>query len=142
MTRLHADQIAYLLNLRNQLLTKYSGKKILECQKNYVYMQESDIVIACAEIKKVQWYQWEILHLSVQESFEGKGYGSKILKIAEDKILKGGAKILQCIIRNGNSNSERLFLRNGYVKSISFFNNNNGNTVSVYQKSNLQFLKS
>lgn len=89
-----AKQISELLNDRNQLVTKYTLEKVLASGDNYVYLLDSGKVIACAESKKVQWYQWEISHVLVASVYEGKGYGRKILMDAEKKAKDGGAKIL------------------------------------------------
>ena len=134
MTLEIADQIADLLNGRNQLVTKYTAQKVLNSGDNYVYLLDNKKVIACAESKKVQWYQWEISHISVSSDYEGKGYGSEILSNAEKKAKDGGAKILQCTIRENNENSIKLFSRNEYSNVNKFFNTNSGNWVLVFQK--------
>lgn len=135
MTEEQAKQIATLLNERNKLVKKYSPDDVLAKEQNYVYLDEKSIIIACAESKKVQWYQWEICHVSVDKTYEGRGLGSKILKLAEKKAIEGGAKILQCTIRSDNESSLRLFLAKGYTKTTSFFYPNSGNWVHVLQKS-------
>lgn len=135
MTKEQAKQIATLLNERNKLVNEYSPDDVLAKEQNYVYLDEKSTIIACAESKKVQWYQWEICHVSVDKTYEGKELGSKILKLAEKKAIEGGAKILQCTIRSNNESSLRLFLAKGYTKTTSFFYPNSGNWVHVLQKS-------
>ncbi|HLP38939.1 GNAT family N-acetyltransferase [Lacibacter sp.] len=135
MTKEQAKQIAALLNERNKLVKEYAPEDVLAKEQNYVYSDERSIIVACAESKKVQWYQWEICHVSVDKTYEGKGLGSKILKLAEKKAIEGGAKILQCTIRSNNESSLRLFLAKGYTKTTSFFYPNSGNWVHVLQKS-------
>lgn len=135
MTTNIAEQIANLLNERNQLTIQYTADKILENSENYVYLLEEEKIIACAESKRVQWYQWEISHVLVAKDYEGKGFGNKILNEAEIKAKTGNAKILQCTIRANNENSIRLFSRNGYVQVNRFFYPKSGNWVYVYQKS-------
>ena len=59
---------------------------ILQSANNYEYfLDKDDNVFAAVEIKKVQWYQWEIRHLTVSKFYEGKGYGTKLVKKAEKK---------------------------------------------------------
>jgi len=135
MTKNIAEQIANLLNTRNQLVVKYSVGKVLQSKSNYVYLEEENEVIACAESKEVQWYQSEISHVSVLKKAEGQGKGKEILSLAEKKAKNDGAKILQCTIRTNNENSIRLFLRKGYVKVNQFFYPNSDNWVYVLQKS-------
>lgn len=134
MTKNNAIEIAELLNKRNQLLTNYTYLDVLSNKESYVFIKEKDKVIACAETVKVQWYQNEIKHVSVNENFEGEGFGSKILKLAEDKALKNNARVLQCTIRNDNDSSIRLFTRNGYKKVNIFFNRKTQNMIFIFQK--------
>ena len=135
MTYYIAEQIAKLLNERNQLDGKYTAEKVLEKKSNYVFIQEKNEVIACAESLKIQWYQHEIKHVSVAERFEGKGLGKKILKLAEEKADKENARILQCTVRSNNESSLRLFIRQGYVKVNQFYNRRTENWIFVLQKS-------
>ncbi len=72
MTQEQAKQIAILLNERNKLVNEYSPDDVLEKKQNYVYLDEKSTIIACAESKKVQWYQWEICHVSVDKTYEGR----------------------------------------------------------------------
>jgi N-acetylglutamate synthase-like GNAT family acetyltransferase len=71
-----ATEIAQLLNSRNQLEIPYTGQKVLEHASDYVFDLDDQVVVACVEIKRVQWYQWEICHLSVAETHEGHGRGN------------------------------------------------------------------
>jgi len=135
MTEGIAQEIANLLNSRNELVLNYTAKRVLKHKSNYVYIEEDNTVVACAESKKVQWYQSEISHVSVLKSAEGKGKGYQILKLAEKKGKEDGAKLLQCTIRTSNENSIRLFSKNGYLIVNRFFYPNSGNWVYVLQKS-------
>lgn len=134
MTQEIAQQIASLINERNQLSKLYTAKMILEHKENYVYFEKDGELIACAESKKVQWYQWEICHVSVAKKFERKGKGTEILLLAENKAKKGNARILQSTIRSNNENSIGLFLKNNYKQVNEFSNQTTGNIVNVYQK--------
>jgi len=135
MTDKLAKKIADLINLRNQLTRVYSANDILLHQQNYVFLLEEDDLVACAESKKVQWYQWEICHVSVSPKFERKGKGTEVLNMAEKKAIQGNARILQSTIRSDNERSISLFTRNNYQKVNNFVNANSGNIVNVYQKS-------
>lgn len=134
ITKQNASDIAKLLNDRNELAVKYTAGSVLKSKENYVFQLEKGKIVACAESKKVQWYQWEISHVSVSKEYEGKGYGSEILKLAEEKAMKGGARILQCTIRTSNERSIKLFSGKGYRRATSFFYPVTGNWVFVYQK--------
>lgn len=129
-----AQQISSLLNERNNLTKKYTPDNILESEDNYQYIFENDKIIAVAEIVKVQWYQWEIKHVSVNKEFEGKGFGNKIIEIAEFFAFEQNARIIQCTIRSNNWSSIKLFEKNGYNKTLTFYNNVSKNYVHILQK--------
>src|SRR5689334_8626187 len=65
-----ARQIAALLNERNQLAGVYTDKSILNCAETYDYEIVDGEVASCVQRKELQWYQWEILHLSTSEKHE------------------------------------------------------------------------
>lgn len=134
MDKKEAEQIANLINTRNELTKKYSANSILTSKENYVFIKEGEKIIACAESKKVQWYQYEISHVSIDINYEGKGYGNKILKLAENKATETNIRLLQCTIRTNNINSIRLFSTKGYKQVNTFHNLKSGNWVYIYQK--------
>lgn len=134
MTNAVAKQIAELPNSRNQLSKVYTTQRVLAAQENIVFIEEDSVVKACAEVKKVQWYQTEICHVSVAPHCEGQGFASRILHTAEHKAITNDARLLQCTIRADNDRSTRLFEGKGYSKTTSFFNKRTGNWVNVYQK--------
>ena len=84
-------------------------------------------------MKKVQWYQCEIDHLSVDPKSKRQGIGSWLLQEAEARASDLGARIAQCTIRVGNEASEGLFKKHGYTAAVTFLNRENGNRVTVYQ---------
>lgn len=134
MTKQDAEQIAKLLNQRNQLSKEYTHDEIIKDKENYVFEKIDGLVVACAECKKVQWYQHEIRHISVHEKYEGKGYGKKILKDAEKLARCRNARVIQCTIRSNNESSIRLFTRNGYTEINKFYNFRTENWINIYQK--------
>jgi N-acetylglutamate synthase-like GNAT family acetyltransferase len=135
MQNSEARQIAELLNSRNQLTRNYTEAMILDSAQNYLFQKINDTVVACVELKKIQWYQSEICHLTVHKEHEGQGYGRELIKQATEAAIKQGSRILQCTIRTGNDGSERAFLAAGFMKTCSFHNERSGNNVNVYQKS-------
>lgn len=134
MTRAQAEEIATLINRRNQLPLDYTSDDILRKAPNYEYEIRDSKLIACVERKKVQWYQWEIRHLSVHEDWEGQGVGYAVYSRAETSAHAGGACLLQCTIRDGNDDSERFFQRQGFRRVGGFANASTGNAVGVWQK--------
>ena|ERR1035437_5200065 len=85
MTTEQAQQIADLLNSRNRLTIPYTTDRVKASEDDYVFECEGDEVFACVQVKKVQWYQSEILHLSVRSDHEGKGWGKRMIARAEQK---------------------------------------------------------
>ena len=71
MTLAEAEQIAALINERNQLARAYTSKPILNCAAFYEYEIVDGKVASCVQRKELQWYQWEILHLSSAKEYEG-----------------------------------------------------------------------
>ena len=131
MNRTHAAQIAALLNARNRLVRAYYADSIIKRSGSFIYELKDDLVIAGVELKNVQLYQWEVQHLAVAEAYERHGYGMLMLRLAEERATKAGAKILQCTIRLGNDASEHLFEKVGYRRACLFHNPQSGNDVGV-----------
>jgi len=134
MTEELAIKIAALINERNKLDELLDATRIINKADNYEYLMDGNVLVACVEAKKVQWYQWEICHLSVNTRYVRKGFGSRMIQKAEEKAKQGGARIMQCTIRVGNVESEGAFRKQGYVQTISFFNSRTGHYVGVWQK--------
>jgi ribosomal protein S18 acetylase RimI-like enzyme len=135
LTDEHADQIAALLNERNQLTVKYTRKRVLEHAENYLCrFSEANEVVACVEAKRVQWYQTEVLHLTVAASQTRKGHAKALLCEAGRVARANGARLLQCTIREGNTESRTLFEGFGFSHISTFNNPSNGNNVAVFQK--------
>lgn len=129
-----ASKIAALINERNQLDVCFDAARIVEHGDNYEYEMDGDVLVGCVEVKKVQWYQWEIRHLSVNAAYVRKGFGSRMIQKAEEKARQGGAGIVQCTIRVGNVESEGAFRKQGYVQTTVFNNLRTGHHVGVWQK--------
>jgi N-acetylglutamate synthase-like GNAT family acetyltransferase len=135
LTDTHAEQIAALLNERNQLKRKHTRESVLEHAGNYIcrFSKENNVV-ACVEVKSVQWYQSEVLHLTVAASQTRKGHAKALLCEAERVARSKGARLLQCTIRDGNTESRSLFEGFGFLHINTFNNPSSGNNVAVFQK--------
>lgn len=134
MTDQQANEIATLLNSQNELDHKVDAAKIMENSNNYLFQSDDGVVVACVEVKKVQWYQWEICHLSVKGKYTRQGRGKQLIRSAEETARKGRARIVQCTIRVGNTASEETFRRSGFRQACCFFNARTDNYVCVWQK--------
>lgn len=130
-----ASAIAQLLNTRNQLTVQYTRERVIKESADYIFrLSETGEVIACAQVKKVQWYQAEVLHLTVAEAYEHKGHAKALLCEAERVARTKDARILQCTIRADNAASRKLFEGFGFLHTSTFFNQGSGNNVGVFQK--------
>jgi len=134
MTEAVARQIAELINSQNELTVHYTPAKILEHDSYIVRLNDEGEVLGAVEVKKVQWYQCEIDHLSVNPDTQRNGVGMSLAQQAEDRARQLGARVVQCTIRVGNVASESLFKKRGYNATVTFTNATNGNRVAVYQK--------
>ncbi|MDP2806135.1 MAG: GNAT family N-acetyltransferase [Gallionellaceae bacterium] len=135
LTNAHADQIATLLNERNQLTQKLTRKSVLDHADSYICrFSDANEVVACVQVKSVQWYQTEILHLTVAEFQTRKGYAKWLLCEAERVARTKGARLLQCTIRESNIGSRTLFESFGFLYINTFNNPSSGNNVMIFQK--------
>jgi ribosomal protein S18 acetylase RimI-like enzyme len=110
----------------------------LAAEDDYIYEtdpDDEDRVIGAVMAKKVQWYQCEILHLSVHDDYKRKGVGTRLLEAGEERARELRARVAQCTIRKGNRASEGFFRNHGYKQCVSFVNRRTGNSVGVWQKS-------
>jgi len=130
-----AKQIADLLNSENQLVIPYTEQKVMSNKDNYLFeINGSDEVLSCIECKKVQWYQYEVCHLTVNPNYRGNGQGQKILNKAIDYAKTNRGRIVQCTIRENNLASAGLFQKCGFNKISAFYYPDSGNNVNVWQK--------
>lgn len=135
LTDAQADAVAALLNERNQLTVHYTRQRVLQEVDNYLCrLDESGQLIACVELKKVQWYHAEVLHLTVAKANEGKGHAKALLCEAERVARAKGARLLQCTIRTDNAASRLLFEGFGFSHVGTFRNEASGNNICVLQK--------
>jgi L-amino acid N-acyltransferase YncA len=133
MTPAEAAQIAGLLNDRNELDQHLTEHSVLEDAQNYRYEVIDGTVIACAASRRVQWYQWEVYHVSVVRGLEKAGHAWRLYNQVVTRAKENGARVLQCTIREGNADSERFFARQGFRKVSRFLNSRTGNVVGVWQ---------
>lgn len=133
MNKNDAAEIAVLLNTQNELTRQYDAARVLGEQEQYRFLREDNRLVACLQLRSVQWYQWEVLHLSVRQDCARRGLGTQLLQEAKAEATQAGIKLLQCTIRAGNGDSERLFERAGFRKVNAFHNARSDNEVGVWQ---------
>lgn len=134
MTNEEAGEVAILLNRRNRLTQQYTQQMVLKSANEYVIKSIGGHVIAAVQLKAVQWYQVELCHLTVDETHEGKGHARELVALAEARALELRARVIQCTIRDGNTDSERLFRSAGYTRVSNFYNESSRNQVAIWQK--------
>lgn len=124
-----ASQIANLLNHQNKLSRRYTQDMILRKLDNYIYETQEDFgVIGCVCVKKVQWYQGEILHLSVHPYMHQQGIGSRLMLKAESRCRDLGLHIAQATIREDNIPCRKI------SENLGFEWTNRFGDVLIYQK--------
>lgn len=134
MTKEEANQIADMLNNRNELAVHYDGSMVLAHENTYEYETNAGLVVACVQLCPVQWYQTEVRHLSVLKNLEGTGVASALYQRVETVAQRDGARLLQCTIRVGNEKSESFFRKKGFTRTAVFANADTGHDVGVWQK--------
>lgn len=135
MNSYQAEQVAALLNLRNALTRQYTADRVLNEAQTYVTELGPDgRVLGCVQLKRIQWYQSELCHLTVAEAAEGQGVATELVERAEAIAEQNGSRIVQCTVRIGNARSLSRFTKLGYQESVTFHNSVSGNDVVVLQK--------
>lgn len=130
-----AEQAARLLNENNQLTVEITAKSIIDHSDQYVILARAGKVIGCVKVTARSWYQAEISHLVVAPEVRGQGLGSKLVKLALERIEKLNLMVAQCTIREDNVASLTTFKHAGFKETVSFINPESGNVVIVLQSS-------
>jgi ribosomal protein S18 acetylase RimI-like enzyme len=128
-------QIVSLINNQNRLAQHQTLEMLLDKGHCIVSVNDEGTLVGCVRVVKVQWYQWELFHLSVLPDYRRQGQATALLLKAEAHAKQEGASIVQCTVRMGNVESEALFSKSGYTAGAVFTNRESGNMVRVYQKS-------
>lgn len=133
--RKQAEEIATLLNQQNQLAGAHTADTVLASKAGYlVDLSEDGRVACCAHVKKVQWYQAEISHVTTHPEFVREGRGLRMIAAVENHARANGQRLLQCTIREGNKASKELFAKAGFVQGPTFLNPQTENNVTVWSK--------
>ena len=131
-----ANQIAELLNNYNELKNPYTQDQLLRYAHEYKFIQDenSSYVIAVVQIKKVQWYQYEIVNLTVNPNHHGKDLARRLIQIAESQAINENAHILQGTVRQNDKENTGLYKSAGFKHVSNFYNNQSNRNISVWQK--------
>lgn len=136
MNPIQADQIAQLLNSNNELKSAYTSDQLLRYAHEYKFLQDEETsdVIAVVQIKKVQWYQHEIVNLTVSPAHSEKNLAKRLLEIAENQAINDDARILQATFRENDKENIDLFKSAGFDQVSTFFNPQSDRNITVWQK--------
>jgi ribosomal protein S18 acetylase RimI-like enzyme len=129
-----ACQAADLLNTQNKLTEIYDGDSLRWADGYIVHTDGRSTLFGIVRVQRVQWYQAELTHLSVNPEFHHHGIGQALIREAEEKALRLHAKTIQCVLRLDNIASENLFRKCGYSAGPMFINRHSGNILRIYQK--------
>ncbi len=135
MTREQATEIQAMLREHNGLMTVPHVDTILNDGASYILKTDEDShVVGCAKIRMVQWYQAEILHVSVIPSARRKGLARDLTLQGEAYAMRLGALVAQATTRSDNSASIRLLESLKYQCVTIFYNPKTSHYVRVWQK--------
>ena len=136
MNPIQADQIAQLLNSNNELKSAYTADQLLRYAHEYKFLQDEDSsdVIAVVQIKKVQWYQHEIVNLTVSPAHSEKNLAKQLLEIAENQAINDSARILQATVRENDQKNINLLKATDFKQVSNFFNPQSNHNITVWQK--------
>jgi len=128
-----ANQICELLNRRNNLSCNVTFDRVYYSKGTYLYITDKSRLVGCACVKKVQWYQNELLHLSVHEDYENMGYGSRLIASAKELAKQNRGRILQATADSKNLNSIKVLKNNGFNTVGEFINQKTENKIIILQ---------
>lgn len=136
MNPIQADQIAQLLNSNNELKSAYTADQLLRYAHEYKFLQDEDSsdVVAVVQIKKVQWYQHEIVNLTVSPAHSEKNLAKQLLEIAENQAINDSARILQATVRENDQENINLLKATDFKQVSNFYNPQSNHNIAVWQK--------
>jgi ribosomal protein S18 acetylase RimI-like enzyme len=125
------QQIVELVNQHSPIVRKITLEDVVSA--NYDFIERRGIILACAKVTKLSWYQAEITHLVVHPEYRRRGHGRAMLRRACQHVVRENARIAQCTIRKDNRPSMSLFETEGFrlVNSITGLS---GTEVGIWQK--------
>ena len=88
-----------------------SEKDEKEEESIHIIVVHNDQVIGCGRGHFNSPIEAQIRYMAVEENFQGKGVGTKILKALEQRLIKKGAKI---IILNSRENAVKFYQKHNY----------------------------
>jgi ribosomal protein S18 acetylase RimI-like enzyme len=129
-----AMQIADLLNTRNRLQRPVEWRDVYDDASQYRFLRDGDKLMGCIQMRAVQWYQTELLHLAVAQEYEGRRLAIKLGKMAEEWAIGEGARILQATVREDNTQMVRGLQLFNWTIVNKFYNHRTENNVLILQK--------
>jgi len=121
----------YILELRNNFFEDdfIEQKKILTKKEHYEYMKNQK--------SNTNFHQWissdgknnvgyirllkDDVSIIVDQKFQNKGIGTKMLELMEKEARKIGLKKIKALVRKNNFSSEKIFLKNNYNVTTLMF---------------------
>jgi N-acetylglutamate synthase-like GNAT family acetyltransferase len=124
------QEIRSLLRL-NKLETEPTQDFLSRKATEIVLIIREGAVVACARIRKVQWYQGEISYLCVSPNWRNTRVALELKSTIEERMRSLNLRIWQCTTRKDNEQINRYLSRRGW-KVVNTFTNNR-HTVQVWQ---------
>ena len=84
-----------------------------------VYRDMPEMFVPLQRLEDMALSTWYVNVLAAYPEHRGQGYGSRLLKVAEDLALQAGSKGLSIIVSDANARARRLYERFGFTKAAS-----------------------
>lgn len=137
MDQLTAKKIASLINRRNNLPTKLESYDIINNNYFYIGLQDQgkiDTVVACGRVKTQSFFSAELKHISVNEEYEGHGFGKYMIEMCEEYVREKGLPLVTATTRLENFSIIHIFKKLNYNASKEFIHPKTKNKLILWTK--------
>ena len=94
--------------------------------------QNGIVIVGCIRVRKVSFYQAEIMHLYVHAAYRRQGIGRKLLEAALAKARDLKLPYVQCTVRTTNHGMRMLACAAGGVWTVEFKSPISTHKLDVY----------
>ncbi|MEM7283330.1 MAG: GNAT family N-acetyltransferase [Pseudomonadota bacterium] len=84
-----------------------------------VYLDMPKMFVPLQELEDMALSTWYVNVLAAYPKYRRRGYGTQLLKIAEEMAVKAGSKGLSIIVSDANTGARKLYERCGFRETAS-----------------------